>query len=54
MIPSRDVVERAAYDRWQRRGMHHGDDREDWIAAELDVFFAQNYKSIAEYQLSEG
>ena len=34
--------------------MQHGADREDWVAAELDVFFALNYQTIAEYQLSEG
>ncbi|MGC8640032.1 MAG: DUF2934 domain-containing protein [Isosphaeraceae bacterium] len=54
MIPARELVERAAYDRWQRRGMHHGADREDWVAAEQDVFFALNYETVAEYQLSGG
>lgn len=53
MHPSREVVERAAYERWQRRGMHHGGDREDWIAAEMDVFFAWNYETLVEYQLAE-
>ncbi len=54
MIPARELVERAAYERWQRRGMHHGADREDWVAAEQDVFFALNYETVAEYQLDEG
>jgi hypothetical protein len=54
MRPSREAVERAAYERWQSRGGLHGADREDWIAAEIDVFFAENYTSIAEYQLSGG
>ena len=53
MRPSREAVERAAYERWQSRGMQHGADREDWVAAELDVFFALNYQTIVEYQLSE-
>lgn len=54
MIPSRDVVQRAAYDRWQRRGMHHGADGEDWVAAEMDAFFALNYETLIEYPLTDG
>jgi hypothetical protein len=49
MFPSRDQIERAAYDRWERRGRCHGADREDWVAAELDVTFALNYRPLVEY-----
>jgi hypothetical protein len=53
MRPSQEQVERAAYERWERRGGFHGGDHEDWVAAELDVFFALNYQSIAEYHFSQ-
>ena len=53
MLPSRDQIERAAYDRWERRGRFHGADREDWVAAEMDLTFNLNYKTVAEYSLSE-
>jgi hypothetical protein len=53
MLPSRDQIERAAYDRWERRGRFHGADREDWVAAEMDLTFNLNYKTVVEYSLCE-
>jgi hypothetical protein len=53
MMPSREQIERVAYERWERRGRYHGDDLEDWIAAEMDLVFDLNYKIITEYQLEE-
>ena len=53
MFPSRDQIERAAYERWERRGRLHGADREDWNAAEMDLTFDLNYQTIAEFMLTE-
>jgi hypothetical protein len=53
MLPSRDQIERAAYERWARRGHLHGADREDWTAAEMDTLFALNYQIISEFSLAE-
>jgi hypothetical protein len=53
MRPSRDQIERAAYERWERRGRLHGFDREDWIAAETDLYYQLNYQTVAEYPLGE-
>ena len=36
MRPTVHEIERAAYDRWERRGWMHGGDRDDWYAAETD------------------
>lgn len=51
MRPSFDEIQRAAYDRWERQGWHHGGDRDDWLAAETEVTFRANYRTIAEYPL---
>jgi len=53
MLPSREQIERAAYERWERRGRFHGADREDWVAAEKDAVFELNYQTVAEYWLAE-
>ncbi len=52
MLPTREQIELAAYQRWQRREWGHGNDREDWIAAEQDLAFALNYRYVARYKLS--
>ncbi len=53
MLPSRDQIQHAAYERWERRGRFDGSDREDWIAAEMDLTFELNYRTIAEFSLAE-
>jgi len=53
MLPSREQIERAAYERWERRGRFHGADREDWVAAEMDTVFELNYQTVAEFWLAE-
>jgi hypothetical protein len=53
MFPSWDEIERAAYDRWERRGRMHGHDRDDWVAAELDLTFEMNFETVIEYPLAE-
>lgn len=53
MLPSREQIERAAYERWERRGRFHGADREDWGAAEMDTLFQLNYQTVAEFALAE-
>jgi hypothetical protein len=53
MYPSRERIEKAAYDRWERRGRFHGADRDDWVAAEMDLTFDLNYRTVAEYTLDE-
>jgi hypothetical protein len=45
-------IERAAYHRWLRRGGRHGHDRNDWIAAEKDLRFARNYRSVVRQSLT--
>ena len=52
MRPTREQIELAAYQRWQRREWGHGSDREDWIAVEQDLAFALNYRYVARYKLS--
>jgi hypothetical protein len=54
MLPSRNQIEKTAYERWERRGHPHGFDHEDWIAAESDLFFALNYRTVLEYSLGVG
>jgi hypothetical protein len=51
MRPTVDQIERTAYERWERRGWNHGGDRDDWCAAEADLTFHSNYRTIAEYAL---
>jgi len=53
MFPSRDQIERAAYERWERGGRFHGADREDWNAAEIDLTFDLNYETIVEFTLAD-
>ncbi len=53
MVPSQEQIERAAYERWERRGRFHGSDRDDWIAAEMDTLFDLNYQPIVEFALNE-
>lgn len=45
-VPTTEQIEKAAYDRWERRGRMHGWDREDWLAAEQDLTFAFNYRPV--------
>ena len=52
MRPTREQIELAAYQRWQRREWGHGSDCEDWIAVEQDLAFALNYRYVARYKLS--
>jgi hypothetical protein len=52
MFPSQNQIEKAAYERWERRGWLHGHHDEDWIAAEKDMTFGLNYRTIAVYSLS--
>ena len=54
MRPNSEQIQHAAYDRWQRRGFTHGRDREDWEAAEKELTFLLNYRTIAEYALDSG
>ncbi len=51
MYPTWQEIERAAYERWERRGWVHGADRDDWAAAEMDLKFQKNYRPAAEYPL---
>jgi hypothetical protein len=51
MLPTRDQIERAAYDRWIRRHRAHGYDRHDWIGAENELTYLLNYQVAAEYAL---
>jgi hypothetical protein len=51
MFPTCDQIQRAAYERWLRRGRIHGRDREDWYAAEKELTFHGNYRTIAAYAL---
>jgi hypothetical protein len=52
MFPSREEIQHAAYERWERRGWAHGADHEDWAAAEMDLTFQKNYRPAAEYPLA--
>jgi hypothetical protein len=51
MRPTVEEIRRAAYHRWERRGWDHGGDRDDWYAAETDLTFHANYRTIVEYAL---
>ncbi len=51
MRPSFHEIERAAYDRWERRGWMHGGDPDDWYAAETELTFLGHYRIIAEHAL---
>jgi hypothetical protein len=53
MFPSWDQIENEAYARWERRGRMHGHDRDDWVAAELDLTFDMNYRTVVEFPLAE-
>jgi hypothetical protein len=50
--PTWEQIQRAAYERWERRGWTHGRHREDWLAAEKELTFLRNYQTIVEYPLS--
>lgn len=52
MQPTWREIEVAAYERWERGGRSHGADRDDWAAAEMDLTFQKNYRTIAEYPLA--
>jgi hypothetical protein len=52
MLPTHDEIEHAAYELWLRRGKIHGLDRGDWLAAENELTFSMNYRSIVEYPLN--
>jgi hypothetical protein len=52
MLPNHDQIRRAAYDLWLRRGRVHGFDRDDWFAAENELTFSLNYRTIVEYPLN--
>ena len=51
MLPTRDQIERAAYDRWLRRHRAHGHDRDDWIGSENELTYLLNYQTVVEYPL---
>ena len=51
VAPDLEQVRRAAFLRWLRRGGGHGQDRDDWLAAQLELTFSQNYEVIVEYPL---
>jgi hypothetical protein len=51
MRPTRDQIERAAYDRWLRRHRAHGHDRNDWVGAENELLYVLNYQTLVEYPL---
>jgi hypothetical protein len=53
MSPSHAEIEKAAYDRWSRRGGRHGGHVADWLAAEQDLLFARNYEVVASYRLDD-
>ena len=51
MLPTREQIERAAYDRWIRRHRAHGYDRHDWLGAENELTYLLNYQTAAMYAL---
>ena len=51
MLPTRDQIERAAYDRWIRRHRAHGHDRDDWISSENELTYLVNYQTVVEFPL---
>lgn len=52
LVPSWNQIEKAAYERWERRGGSHGSDRDDWLAAERELTFRLNYQSVARHDLT--
>ncbi len=54
MFPSFDQVQFAAYHRWEQRYYGHGQDREDWLAAEQDLLLRLNYKVLVHHSLADG
>lgn len=51
MVPSPEQIRVASYHRWQRRGGGHGQDWNDWFAAEQELLFARNYEVLVRYRL---
>jgi hypothetical protein len=51
MRPTVDEIQRAAYDRWERRGWFHGGDRDDWLVAETELTFRAHYRPVLEVTL---
>jgi hypothetical protein len=51
MLPTRDQIERVAYDRWIRRHRAHGHDRHDWLGSENELTYTLNYQTVAAYDL---
>jgi hypothetical protein len=51
MLPTRDQIEHEAYNRWIGRDRAHGHDRHDWLAAENELTFLVNYRTVVEYSL---
>ncbi len=51
MVPTIEQVRQAAYHRWTKRGRFHGDDHEDWLAAQDELTFSLNYQTAAAYPL---
>ncbi|MFO0960706.1 MAG: DUF2934 domain-containing protein [Isosphaeraceae bacterium] len=54
MFPTAEQIRTAAYLRWERRGLLHGRDVDDWAAAEQDLLFSLNYELIAHHKLDAG
>jgi Protein of unknown function (DUF2934) len=52
MRPTFHEIQRAAYDRWERRGGNHGNDPDDWYAAETELTFLGHFRIIAEYAVN--
>jgi hypothetical protein len=52
MLPTWQQIEKAAYDRWERRGWVHGHDRDDWVAVEQDLTFDMNYQTLCQLPLA--
>ena len=50
--PSREQIEKAAYTRWERRGRVHGWDAQDWLAAEMDLTFDLNYRTLLRHEFA--
>ncbi len=51
MLPTDDEIRHVAYIRWARRGRMHGSDRQDWYAAQRELTFSMNYRTIVDYSL---
>jgi hypothetical protein len=51
MVPTIDQIQQLAFGLWLRRGRRDGSDREDWFAAERELTYSLNYRTIAEYPL---